>query len=120
LSLFVVLKGFVVFVVLLFATVTISKYVEKRIFKLKTLKPSFKVLVSKIIKIMFVTFVIIITIESIGLDITTLTVFSGALGLGLGFGLQKILSNIVSGLILLGDSSIKPGDVIAIGETYGW
>ena len=48
------------------------------------------------------------------------TVFSGAIGLGIGFGLQKVFSNLISGVILLWDRSVKPGDVIAIGETYGW
>ncbi|MDP2758138.1 MAG: mechanosensitive ion channel, partial [Desulfurivibrionaceae bacterium] len=48
------------------------------------------------------------------------TVFTGAVGVGIGFGLQKIFSNLISGIILLLDKSIKPGDVITVGETYGW
>ena len=55
-----------------------------------------------------------------GLDLTVFTLFSGALGLGLGFGLQKIFANLVSGFIILADKSIKPGDVIQIGNQYGW
>ena len=55
-----------------------------------------------------------------GLDLTVFTLFSGALGLGLGFGLQKVFANLVSGFIILADKSIKPGDVIQIGSQYGW
>ena len=55
-----------------------------------------------------------------GVDLTGLAVLSGAIGVGLGFGLQKVVSNLVSGIIILLDKSIKPGDVISIGETFGW
>ncbi|MCZ6859495.1 MAG: mechanosensitive ion channel, partial [Alphaproteobacteria bacterium] len=59
-------------------------------------------------------------LNSIGIDLTALAVFSGAVGLGIGFGLQKVISNLISGVILLMDKSVKPGDVIAIGDTFGW
>tara|TARA_R110002094_G_scaffold16436_4_gene27975 strand:- start:2187 stop:2795 length:609 start_codon:yes stop_codon:yes gene_type:complete len=54
-----------------------------------------------------------------GIDLTALAVFGGAIGVGLGFGLQKVVSNFISGVILLLDKSIKPGDVIEISDTYG-
>jgi small-conductance mechanosensitive channel len=57
---------------------------------------------------------------SAGIDLSVLAVFTGAVGVGLGFGLQKIVSNLVSGIILLADKSIKPGDVISIDDRYGW
>ena len=56
----------------------------------------------------------------VGVDLTGLAVLSGAIGVGLGFGLQKVVSNLVSGVIILLDKSIKPGDVISLGETFGW
>ncbi len=56
----------------------------------------------------------------VGIDITALAVFTGALGIGIGLGLQKVVSNLFSGLLLLIDKSIKPGDVIAVNNTYGW
>lgn len=56
----------------------------------------------------------------LGLDLTVFALFGGALGLGLGFGLQKVFANLVSGFILLADKSIKPGDVIQLGNQYGW
>ena len=62
----------------------------------------------------------IIGINSLGIDLTGLAVLSGAIGVGLGFGLQKVVSNLVSGVIILLDKSIKPGDVISLGETFGW
>jgi len=63
---------------------------------------------------------VVIVLHYLGLDLTVFALFSGALGLGLGFGLQKIFANLVSGFILLGDKSIKPGDVIQLKDTYGW
>ena len=62
----------------------------------------------------------LLAMSEAGLNLATLTVFGGALGVGIGFGLQKIVSNFISGFILLGDRSIRPGDVISIGNTYGW
>jgi len=62
----------------------------------------------------------VIVLHYLGLDLTVFALFGGALGLGLGFGLQKIFANLVSGFILLGDKSIKPGDVIQLGDKYGW
>ena len=61
-----------------------------------------------------------IGLKAVGFDLTGLAVLSGAVGLGLGFGLQKVVSNLVSGIIILLDKSIKPGDVISLGETFGW
>ena len=63
---------------------------------------------------------VVIVLHYLGLDLTVFALFGGALGLGLGFGLQKIFANLVSGFILLGDKSIKPGDVIQLKDTYGW
>ena len=63
---------------------------------------------------------ILITIGSVGIDLTALAVIGGAVGFGIGFGLQKVFSNLISGVILLMDKSIKPGDVITVENTYGW
>ena len=69
---------------------------------------------------MLLAIAILLGLNLVGLDPTVFTVFSGAFGLGVGFGLQKIISNFISGIILLSDKSIKPGDVIGVGNTYGW
>jgi small-conductance mechanosensitive channel len=84
------------------------------------MSPSMKVLLDKLFRLVIYGAAIIIGVQSIGFDLTTFTVFSGAIGLGIGFGLQKVVSNLVSGVILLVDKSIKPGDVISLGETFGW
>ena len=65
------------------------------------------------------TLAVVLALGSIGIDLTAFAVFSGAIGVGVGFGLQKVVSNLVSGVILLMDRSIKPGDVIEIDGTYG-
>ena len=82
--------------------------------------PSQRVLFSKLSNIALYVAAVVIGLNIVGLDLTSLAVFSGALGLGIGFGLQKVVSNLISGIILLMDKSIKPGDVIAVGDSYGW
>jgi small-conductance mechanosensitive channel len=82
--------------------------------------PFLRVLVSKALRIVLIGLAILIAIRSVGIDVTALTVLGGAIGLGIGFGLQKIVGNLVSGVILLLDKSIKPGDVIGVAGTYGW
>ena len=93
---------------------------EKWISSNEDLTPSLQVLMSKFVHIGLVTFAIFAVLGSLGIDLTALTVFSGAVGVGIGFGLQKVVSNFVSGIIILADKSIKPGDVISLGETFGW
>jgi len=74
----------------------------------------------KFTKVVLYTVAVLISLDSVGIDLTTLAVFGGALGVGVGFGLQRIASNFISGFILLFDRSIKPGDVISIGTRFGW
>ena len=82
--------------------------------------PSQRVLFQKVAQIAVVTVAIFLGIDILGIDLTALAVFSGAFGLAIGFGLQKTFGNLISGLILLMDRSIKPGDIIAVGDTFGW
>ncbi len=98
----------------------LATLVERRLERSQEIAPSMRVLGSKLTRIALVTAAILIGLSAVGIDFTALAVFSGALGVGLGFGLQKIFSNLVSGVILLMDKSIKPGDVIAIDNTFGW
>ena len=98
----------------------LATLVERRLERSQSVAPTMRVLGAKLARLSLITAAILIALSAVGIDLTALAVFSGALGVGLGFGLQKIFSNLVSGLILLMDRSIKPGDVIAINNTYGW
>lgn len=115
-----ILKAVAVLVFLLWLTGVVTRLIEGRLKAVAALSPAQRVLLGKLIKTVLVVLAVLVTVESMGIDLTALTVFGGAIGLGLGFGLQKVISNLVSGVILLLDRSVKPGDVIAIGETYGW
>ena len=119
-SVLTVVKGVMALGILLWVTVSISNVLERRISRAGSLTPSVQVLVAKLTKIVLVTLAFLVAINSLGIDLTALTVFGGALGIGIGLGLQKVASNLVSGLTLLMDKSIKPNDVIAVGDTYGW
>ena len=79
-----------------------------------------QVLIVKALQIGLYGAAFFVGVKAIGIDLTGLAVLSGAIGVGLGFGLQKVVSNLVSGVIILLDKSIKPGDVISLGETFGW
>lgn len=114
------LKAGIVLVALLWAAGFLSRLVEARFEHAKGLSPSAKVLLGKTVRIFLMGIAVVAALDSIGIDLTALAVFSGAVGLGIGFGLQKVVSNLISGLILLMDKSVKPGDVIAIGDTFGW
>ncbi len=113
-------KAALILGLLLWIFAMVSTVLERRIGQSKDLTPSVQVLITKIIKIVLIILAFLITIGGLGIDLTALTVFGGALGIGLGIGLQKVVSNLVSGLLLLMDKSIKPNDVIAVGGTYGW
>lgn len=84
------------------------------------ISPSMQVLAVKGIQLAMYGIAFYIGVNAVGIDLTGLAVLSGAIGVGLGFGLQKVVSNLVSGVIILLDKSIKPGDVISLGETFGW
>jgi small-conductance mechanosensitive channel len=84
------------------------------------LTPAAQILLYRLGSIFLFSAGVVIVLHYLGLDLTVFALFSGALGLGLGFGLQKIFANLVSGFIILADKSIKPGDVIQLKDTYGW
>ena len=114
------LKAVVFIGVLLWLALTVGNFLDKRIQQIDELTPSLRVLLGKILRIALVVFAVMIAMQSLSLDLTALTVLSGAVGVGIGFGLQKVVSNFISGMIILLDQSIKPGDTITVGETFGW
>jgi small-conductance mechanosensitive channel len=120
LSLLTVLKSMFYFGIALWAAVLASRALERRLEQLPNLTPSVRVLFGKLLKGGLITLAVLVSLASAGIDFAALALFGGALGVGVGFGLQKIISNLIGGVLLLMDKSIKPGDVIQIGETYGW
>jgi len=99
---------------------TVGSFLDRRIQKAEDLTPSLRVLLGKVTRISLIVIAALIAISGLGIDLTALTVLSGAVGVGIGFGLQKVVSNFISGIIILLDQSIKPGDTISLGETFGW
>lgn len=119
-SMLMVVKAVLTVVIMWSLISWISTVIHRRLENIEEISPSIKVLTDKMVKLLLYSIAIIVTLQSVGFDLTSLTVLSGAIGLGLGFGLQKVVSNLVSGVILLMDKSIKPGDVISLGDTFGW
>ncbi|MCP5180079.1 MAG: mechanosensitive ion channel [Pseudomonadales bacterium] len=119
-SLLLIVKSLTAFILLFWAVGFLSTGLDRGFQRAPGLNPSQRVLFGKLARIALFIVAGLVGLNIVGLDLTALTVFSGALGLGIGFGLQKIFSNLISGIILLLDKSVKPGDVISVGDTYGW
>jgi small-conductance mechanosensitive channel len=122
LSTLAVIKTVLSLCILLYLASFVSTFAERRVLRSKNLTRSSQVLVAKVIRITLIVFALLIGVNSAGIDLSIFAVFSGAVGLGVGFGLQKGVSNLFSGLLLLLDKSITPGDVIQLEEsgTFGW
>ena len=111
---------FGVFIAIIVA-MTVARFVENQVMKIKnqSLRINQKIILIKIFKIFLYLTAIIIVLTGLGIDLSFLTVFGGAFGLGLAFGFQKIASNYVSGFLLLSDESIRVGDMLQIGSDHG-
>jgi small-conductance mechanosensitive channel len=119
-SLWDVIRSTIALAVLLSVALYLASLIESRIRTSQTLSPTVQVLFTKSLKAVLISLAVIVAINSVGIDLTALAVVGGLLGVGIGFGLQKIVSNLISGVILLIDKSIKPGDIISVAGTYGW
>ena len=119
-SILTVVRGVISLAVLLWAASVASDLFERRMTRVPEITPRAQVLLGKLIKTTLVTLAVVLSLTSIGVDFSTFALFTGALGVGVGLGLQRTVSNLFSGIILLLDKSIKPGDVIEVGGTYGW
>ncbi len=117
-SLLLLLKGAVTLAIFVWIA-NVSRLIDHRLRMFAPLTAAVQVLAAKLIRMTLLTLAVVLALGSVGIDLTAFAVFSGAIGVGLGFGLQKVVSNLVSGVILLMDRSIKPGDVIEIDGTYG-
>ncbi|MEO8385643.1 MAG: mechanosensitive ion channel domain-containing protein [Betaproteobacteria bacterium] len=118
-SLLLVIQALLSLLLTLFITLTFSVIVENRVMKAKSLDTSMRVFAGKLVRALAFVIAILIALPLLGIDITALSVFGGALGVGLGLGLQKIASNYVSGFVILLDRSIRPGDLVTINDRHG-
>ncbi len=98
----------------------LGRLIEHRISRAEYVSASMQVALAKLSKFILLVLAFLLALDAVGINLTALTVFGGAFGVGLGFGLQRIASNFISGFIVLFDRSIRPGDVITIGEKIGW
>ena len=103
----------------LWVTNIASNFAENQITRSGDLTPSIQVLLIKIVRLGLMTLAVTMTLSAVGIDLSALAIFSGAAGVGIGFGLQKIIANFISGIILLADKSVKPGDLVTIGDSSG-
>nr|WP_249167025.1 mechanosensitive ion channel domain-containing protein [Bradyrhizobium sp. JYMT SZCCT0428] len=115
----VLIKLGALLIVALWLTNIASNFVESRITRSADLTPSIQVLLVKMIRMGLMVLAIIIALSAVGINLSALAVFSGAVGVGIGIGLQKIVANFISGIILLADKSVKPGDLVTIGDSSG-
>jgi small-conductance mechanosensitive channel len=120
LSLWVIIKAAIMLGILLPLANWLCHLLQPKIEQISRLTPRIQVLLIKLLKAGLYGVVILVSLSSVGFNFSLLAVFSGALGLGVGFGLQKVVSNLVSGVIILMDNSIRPGDVIEVGGVFGW
>ena len=96
-----------------------SNFAESRITQSSDLTPSIQVLLVKMIRLALMIIAVAMVMSAVGINLSALAIFSGAAGVGIGFGLQKIVANFISGFILLADKSVKPGDLVTIGDSSG-
>lgn len=120
-SLLGLIKAFTATGALIWGAIIFSRYFEQKLKKQTHLQPSLSLLFSKAFKTLLIAFSLYIGLTLLGVDLSAFSIFAGAIGVGIAFGLQNILSNFFSGFIILMDRSIKPGDVISLneGKIYG-
>jgi small-conductance mechanosensitive channel len=97
----------------------IVKALDLRIKRAQNFDPSMKAALVKLVRLVLLTAVVLAALITAGIDLTTLTVLGGALAVGVGLGLQRTVSNYVSGFVLIFEESVRPGDIITVGETMG-
>ena len=119
-TLFDAVSAICVLIVLLWITRLLYRFLQRQISNTQSLTPSLQVLLNQLLQIFLPALAVIIALQTVGLDLTTLTVAFGAIGLGVGLGLQRVVSNLVAGLTLLLGKTIKPGDILAYKDTFGY
>lgn len=121
LSAYQIFKTIITIIIVFWLTSILSEFGEKQIKTLKKLKTSNISLITKAFQVLVYSIAFLIGLDVLGINLTTLAIFSGAIGIGIGFGLQKITSNFISGLILLLEKSIETNDLVELADgTYGF
>ena len=120
LSLYTVITGSIIVGIAIIIAMWLSRFTERRILKAEKLDVNLRYVLVKIVKTLLVVVAVLIALPMVGINLTILSVFGGALGVGLGLGLQKIASNYVSGFIILADHSVRPGDRLNINNFTGY
>lgn len=118
-NLLLALQGVLTIVVTIFIALWFSRVIENRVMRVQHINMNLRVVLAKLLRVFLLFIAVLIALSAVGLDITMLSVFGGALGVGLGFGLQRIASNYVSGFIILLDKSMQIGDIVTIDTHYG-
>lgn len=118
-NLLLALQGILTILVTIFIALWFSRVIENKLMRVQNINMNLRVVLSKLLRVFLLFLAILIALSAVGLDITMLSVFGGALGVGLGFGLQRIASNYVSGFIILLDKSMQIGDIVTIDNHYG-
>ena len=115
-----ILRTIIYFAVLFWGASLAGRAIDQQLEKSDELSPAFKALISKTLGILLPVLALLIALQMTGFNLATLAIFSGAVGIGVGLGLQRTVSNFAAGFTLLADKSIKPGDGIELDGTFGW
>lgn len=119
LSLWTLMQGTAMVLVTLLVALWIAGVLERRLLAAAGMDDSVRLVLMRIAKALLIVVAVLIALPMVGINLTTLSVFGGALGVGLGFGLQKIAANYVSGFIILLDRSLRIGNLITVGAERG-
>lgn len=118
-NLWMLIQGVLTVLITVLVALWIAGVIESRLMRTDGLDPNFKLVFARLSKALLIVVAVAIGLPLVGIDLTALSVFGGALGVGLGFGMQKIAANYVSGFILLLDRSIRMGNLISVGNERG-
>lgn len=118
-SLWLLFQATLVVIVAVVAALAVARLVESRLMAFTQVNLSLRIALSKGIRSLFLILAVLVALPAVGIDLTVLSVFGGALGVGIGFGLQKVASNYVSGFIILLDRSVRIGDLVTVDGKYG-
>lgn len=118
-SLWLLFQAALVIVVATIAALTLARLIERRLMGFEQMNLSLRMALSKAARTVFLILAVLVALPAVGIDLTVLSVFGGALGVGIGFGLQKVASNYISGFIILLDRSVRIGDLVTVGTSYG-